>query len=144
VWLQETAKGEFDATERLFPGTSPSRKLAEFALPERNLQLALAGKVGRVGAYAYDVNAEKLQISEGYAALHGLPEGTTETTLSEWRARVHPKDLAQVEGVHNQAVADKRREYNVEHRNAAKYGALSNRTGRPTTRARASGKSRCS
>jgi PAS domain S-box-containing protein len=92
------------------------RKLAEFALPERNLQLALAGKVGRVGAYAYDVNAEKLQISEGYAALHGLPEGTTETTLSEWRAKVHPKDLAQVKGVHNQAVADKRRAYNVEHR----------------------------
>jgi PAS domain S-box-containing protein len=41
------------------------RKLAESALAERNLQLAMAGKVGRVGSYAYDVKAEKLQVSEG-------------------------------------------------------------------------------
>jgi PAS domain S-box-containing protein len=92
------------------------RKLAETALAERNLQLAMAGKVGRVGTYAYDVNAEKLQVSEGYASLHGLPEGTTETTLGAWRARVHPEDLDRVEGVHNQALADKRREYSVEYR----------------------------
>ena len=92
------------------------RKLAESALAERNLQLAMAGKVGRVGSYAYDVKAEKLQVSEGYAALHGLPEGTTETTLGTWRARVHPEDLDRVEGAHNQAVADKRREYSVEYR----------------------------
>jgi hypothetical protein len=74
------------------------RKLAEFALAERNLQLALAGNVGRVGSYASDVSAEKLQVSEGYAALHGLPEGITETTLSEWRARVHSEDLGRAEG----------------------------------------------
>jgi PAS domain S-box-containing protein len=92
------------------------RKLAESALAERNLQLAIAGKVGRVGSYAYDVNAERLQVSEGYAALHGIPEGTTETTLSAWRARVHPEDLDRVEGAHSQAVADKRREYSVEYR----------------------------
>jgi PAS domain S-box-containing protein len=92
------------------------RKLAESALAERNLQLAMAGKVGRVGSYAYDVKAEKLQVSEGYAALHGLPEGTTETTIGTWRARVHPEDLDRVEGAHNQAVADKRREYSVEYR----------------------------
>ena len=92
------------------------RKLADAALAERNLQLAMAGKVGRVGSYAYDVNAEKLQISEGYGALYGLPEGTTEMTLSAWRARVHPEDLDGVERAHNQAVADRRREYSVEYR----------------------------
>jgi PAS domain S-box-containing protein len=91
-------------------------KQAEFRLAERNLQLAMAGNVGRVGSYAYDVNAEKLQVSEGYAAVHGLPEGTTEIALGEWRARVHPEDLDRVQGVHNQAVADKRREYSVEYR----------------------------
>ena len=35
-----------------------------------------------------------MQVDEGYAALHGLPEGTVETTRSEWRARVHPDDVA--------------------------------------------------
>jgi PAS domain S-box-containing protein len=96
-----------DATER---------KAAEERLAERNLQLALAGKVGRVGTYTLDINAEKLQVSEGYAALHGLPEGTTEMALSEWRARVHPEDLGRVENVHVQAVAAKRREYSIEYR----------------------------
>jgi len=92
------------------------RKETEIALAERNLQLALAGKVGRVGTYAYDVNAERLQISEGYAALHGLPEGTTQMTLSEWQDRVHPEDLGRVENVHAQALADKRCEYSVDYR----------------------------
>src|SRR5262249_29194968 len=92
------------------------RKLAEEMLAERNVQLALAGKVGRVGTFSYDVNAEKLQVSVGYAALHGLPEGTTEMTLREWRARVHPEDLDRVANVHDQAVAAKRREYSVEYR----------------------------
>jgi PAS domain S-box-containing protein len=92
------------------------RKRAADMLAERNLQLELAGKVGRVGSYTYDVRAAKLQVSEGYAVLFGLPEGTTETTLNEWRARVHPEDLGRVEGVHEQAVADKRREYSAEYR----------------------------
>ena len=70
------------------------RKRAERALAERNVQLALAGKAGLVGTYAHDFNADMLQVSEGYAAIHGLPEGTTESTRSEWEGRVHPEDLA--------------------------------------------------
>src|SRR5262245_1666139 len=100
------------------------RKLATDMLAERNLQLELAGKVGRVGSYAYDVSAEKLQVSEGYVAVHGLPEGTTEATLSEWRARVHPEDLGRLESVHDQAVADKRSEYSVEYRIIRSDGEL--------------------
>jgi PAS domain S-box-containing protein len=92
------------------------RKLAADMLAERNLQLELAGRVGRIGSYAYDVGAEKLQLSDGYAVLFGLPEGTTEATLNEWRARVHPEDLGRVESVHDQAVADKRHEYSIEYR----------------------------
>jgi PAS domain S-box-containing protein len=100
------------------------RKLAADMLAERNLQLELAGRVGRVGSYAYDVSAEKLQVSEGYVAVHGLLQGTTETTLSEWRARVHPEDLGRLESVHDQAVADKRGEYSVEYRIIRSDGAL--------------------
>ena len=69
-------------------------KKAERALAERNVQLALAGKAGLVGTYAYDINTDMMQISEGYAAIHGLPEGTTESSRSEWKRRVHPEDLA--------------------------------------------------
>ena len=49
VWLEETAKGEFDATGRLLriKGLTrdiTERKKAELALEERNVQLALAEK----------------------------------------------------------------------------------------------------
>jgi len=121
-WLLSMGGAVYDATtgkpSRILGNNVEitERKEAEIALAERNMQLALAGKVGRVGTYAYDVNAEKLQVSEGYAALHGLPEGTTQMTRSEWRARVHPEDLGRVEHAHDQAVADKRREYSVEYR----------------------------
>ena len=98
VWLEETAKGEFDITGRLLriKGLTrdiTERKKAELALGERTVQLALAGKAARVGSYAYDIDTEIMQVSAGYAAIHGLPEGTTETTRSEWRGRAHPEDV---------------------------------------------------
>ena len=91
-------------------------KRAEQVLAERNAQLALAGRAALVGSYAYDANTDKLQVSEGYAAIHGLPEGTTETTLSEWRARVHPEDLRRVDGFRDQTFANRQKEYNIEYR----------------------------
>ena len=89
---------------------------AERVLAERNLQLALAGKAALVGSYAYDVNTERMQVDEGYAALHGLPEGTVETTRSEWRVRAHPKDLDRVEKIRQQAFCERRGEYGIEYR----------------------------
>jgi len=100
------------------------RQESELALAERNAQMALAGRAALVGSYTYDVNKGTMQVSEGYAAIHGLPEGTTETTLSEWRARVHPEDLGRLESVHDQAVADKRSEYSVEYRIIRSDGEL--------------------
>ena len=66
------------------------RKKAELALAERNIQLALAGKAALVGSFAYDTDTEIMQISEGYAAIHGFPEGTVEKARSECLADVHP------------------------------------------------------
>jgi len=80
-----------------------AREQAELALAERSLQLALAGKAALVGSYAYDVDTDTMQVDEGYAALHGLPEGTVETTRSEWRARVHPDDVARAVDTRKQA-----------------------------------------
>src|SRR5262245_386298 len=92
------------------------REESELALAERNAQLGLAGRAALVGSYTYDVYKGAVQVSEGYAAIHGLPEGTTETTISEWRARVHPEDLARAEGLRDQAFADRRKEDNAEYR----------------------------
>jgi PAS domain S-box-containing protein len=92
------------------------RQQAERTLAERNAQLALAGRAALVGSYVYDVNEGTMQVSEGYATIHGLPERTTETTISEWRSRVHPADLARAEGLREQAFADRRKEDNAEYR----------------------------
>src|SRR5262249_12161256 len=71
------------------------RKLADLVLAERNAQLTLAAKAARVGCYANNLEKGIIAVSEGYAAIHGLPEGTTQTTLGQWRTRVHSDDLAQ-------------------------------------------------
>ena len=80
VWLEETARGEFDAAGKLLrvKGLTrdiSERKRAELALAERTLQLALAAKAALVGSYSYDVSTDTLQVSEGFAALHDLPGG---------------------------------------------------------------------
>jgi PAS domain S-box-containing protein len=92
------------------------RKQAELALAERNAQLALAGRAVLVGSYAYDVNTGTMQVSEGYAAIHGLPEGTTETTVKQWRFRVHAEDLERLMKLRERAFAERRGEYSVEYR----------------------------
>jgi PAS domain S-box-containing protein len=92
------------------------RKRAEQALAERNMQLALAGKAGLVGSYAYDTDTEIMQISEGYAAIHGFSEGTAEIGRSECLAGVHPDDIRRVEQSRSEAFREHRRECNVEYR----------------------------
>ena len=92
------------------------RERAERALAERNLQLALAGKAALVGSYAYDVDPDVMQVEEGYAALHGLPEGTRSTTRSAWKARVHREDLPRLETLRSQAFSNGRSEYGFEYR----------------------------
>ena len=96
----------------------------ERTLAERNAQLALAARAALVGNYAYDVNTDMLQISEGYAAIHGLPEGMTETTRSEWQTRVHQEDLGRVEGFRDQVFASRQKEYNIEYRTVRSDGEV--------------------
>src|SRR5262249_7229031 len=100
------------------------RKLAEQALAERDIQLTLAAKAGLVGTYAYDADTEVMQISAGYAAIHGFPEGTTEIARSECLAGVHPDDIGRVEQCRSEAFRARRREYNVEYRITRPAGEL--------------------
>ena len=92
------------------------RKKAELALAERNIQLALAGQAALVGSFAYDTDTEIMQVSEGYAAIHGFPEGTVEKARSECLADVHPDDIGQVTQLRSEAFHGRRREYSVEYR----------------------------
>ena len=100
-----TIGAEIDVTER---------KQAELALAERNMQFTLAGKAALVGSYAYDVDADTMQVDEGYAELHGLPG--TSTTRSEWKTRAHPEDLDRIETVRSEAFRERRSEYGTEYR----------------------------
>ena len=93
-----------------------AREQAEQALAERNIQLALAAKAGLVGTFAYDADTEIMYISDGYAAIHGFPEGTTEIARSECLAGVHPDDIGRVEQFRSEAFRERRHEYNVEYR----------------------------
>jgi PAS domain S-box-containing protein len=92
------------------------RKRTEDALAERNAQLALAGKAALVGTYAYDLKNNMIRVTDGYAAIHGLPEGTTEIPLSLWQAGVHKEDLTQLERLRCQAYCEQRRDYTAEYR----------------------------
>jgi PAS domain S-box-containing protein len=92
------------------------RKQAEQALAERNTQLALAGKIALVGSFAFDIGSGRMQVSPGYAAIHGLPEGTIETRRTDWRTRVHPDDLDRLDVHLQQTVAHRRREHFCEYR----------------------------
>jgi PAS domain S-box-containing protein len=92
------------------------RRKAESALAERNVQLALAERAALVGSVAYDPDSENMQISAGYAAIHGFPAGTHEIKRGAWKAGVHPDDLARLEQLRNDAFRSRSNEYSADYR----------------------------
>jgi PAS domain S-box-containing protein len=92
------------------------RKEAELALAEREAQLGLAGKAARVGSFVVDYATLLIRTSPGFAAIHGLAEGTKELTCEEWRAHLLTDDLARFEALRSQVFAERRRELNMEYR----------------------------
>ena len=102
------------------------RKKAEVALAERTLQLALAERAALVGSFAYDPDTERMQISPGYAAIHGFPDGTTEIARSEWESGVHPEDRVRWEALRSRANprAVARVQCGLSHRSARRRGSL--------------------
>jgi PAS domain S-box-containing protein len=92
------------------------RKQTAQDLAERTVQLALAERAARVGSYAYDLDSEIMQISEGYVAIHGFPNGTTEIARSKCLAGVHREDIDRVRQLRSDAFRNASPEYNVEYR----------------------------
>ena len=129
LWLEETARGEFDAKGNLLriKGLTrdiTERKTAELALAERTLQLALAEKAALVGSFAYDTDTERLRISAGYAAIHGFPDGTTEIARSEWQGSVHPEDLPRLEELRSRTFRNRSNEYSADYRVVRRGGEV--------------------
>jgi PAS domain S-box-containing protein len=121
VWLEEAAKGEFDSEGRLvrikgLTRNISERKTAELALAERTLQMALAERAALVGSLAYDVETEIMQVSAGYAAIHGFPAGTTEVARSKWLASVHPEDRTRLNELRERAFRKRASEYSLDYR----------------------------
>ncbi|HEU0058963.1 MAG TPA: PAS domain-containing protein [Hyphomicrobiaceae bacterium] len=98
------------------------RKHAELALAERDAQLQLAEKAARVGSFAIDIASGNVQISPGYATIHGLAESTVEFLRVDWRTRVQVDDLARLDALRSQAFAERRSEHNTEYRIALPDG----------------------
>jgi PAS domain S-box-containing protein len=92
------------------------RKISELALAERNMQLDLAGKVALVGTFAFDVTSGRMNISPGYAAIHGLSEESEECSRADWRARVHPDDLPRLESRFEQTLSHRRHDHYCDYR----------------------------
>jgi PAS domain S-box-containing protein len=92
------------------------RRRHEATVAERDAQLELAGRTALVGSYVFDISTGRVQISAGYAAIYGLPEGVEEYTREEWQARVHPEDLARIGARRSEAFAERRREHRSEYR----------------------------
>ena len=92
------------------------RKRAETRLAERNAELEIAGKIARIGRFAYDQATETLQLSPDFAVMHGLPESTLEISREQWRALVHPDDLARLDAVTHRALVNTETEVVLEFR----------------------------
>jgi len=121
LWLEETARAEFDGDGRLLrvKGLTrdiSERKRAELAIAERTLQLTLAGKAALVGSFAYATDAERMQISDGYAAIHGYPDGTSEVMCSQWQRGVHPEDVRRLVELRRAAFRQRLVEYGADYR----------------------------
>ena len=97
-------------------GDMRERERAEQSFAEHNVQRALAERAALVGSFAYDTHSERMEISPGYAAIHGFPEEPAEIPRSDWLARLHPEDAERLQVLRSRAFSDRRREYNTDYR----------------------------
>ena len=100
------------------------RERAEQAIAEHNMQRALAEKAALVGSFAYDTDTERMEISPGYAAIHGFPEWTAEIMRNEWMVHLHPEDAERLQVLRSLAFSERRREYNIDYRIVRSGGEL--------------------
>jgi PAS domain S-box-containing protein len=92
------------------------REQAEQSLAEQSLQRGLGERAALVGSFAYDTHTDRIEISPGFAAIHGFPEETAEIPRSEWLACLHPEDADRLYVLQSRAFSNRQREYNTDYR----------------------------
>jgi len=99
---------------------SLSREITERARTEKELRktqatLMLAQRIGRVGSWELDVDANRLSWSEETFRIFGRDPETFQPTNEAFFASVHPEDRARVQAASHAALASGTR-YEIEHR----------------------------
>jgi PAS domain S-box-containing protein len=92
------------------------RKRSEEALALSEQRLALAQEAGGIGTFDFDVRTRRVIWTPQLESIFGLPPGGFGGTHEHWQERVHTEDYARCESEIQQALADKRREWNSEYR----------------------------
>jgi PAS domain S-box-containing protein len=92
------------------------RKRTEEALRENEARLRLAMEAGRLGSWWFDPRRGRGGFSKASVRMLGLPAGKTEASYEEWRALIHPDDLADAEAAFAAALAGETPGYEVEYR----------------------------
>jgi PAS domain S-box-containing protein len=77
---------------------------AQEALRESEERLRLAQSSAHIGIWEWQVRSGKLSWTAELEKLYGYAEGTFPGTCEAFRERVHPDDLAEVEGLREEAV----------------------------------------
>jgi len=82
-----------------------ARKHAEDALRETASQLRLTHQIAGTGSFEWTVDDADARISDHYALICGLPEGTVREPWRHAQARVHPDDRAALAALVQQVIA---------------------------------------
>ncbi|MCY6489198.1 PAS domain S-box protein [Leptolyngbya sp. GGD] len=112
-WTSEDGKLLERIAEKTWLAVERSRAEAELREREAHLQLAL--KVGRMGTWHWDLQADTLLWSSGHFTILGLQPDEDKPSYELWASRVHPDDLGETETKWQQAIAE-RTEYHHEYR----------------------------
>jgi PAS domain S-box-containing protein len=80
------------------------RKQAEVALREREAQLAVAQRVGRVGVWGRDLASQTSFVTQEWCEIIGVRDPAVVRSLPEFLALVHPADRPRVEAANRQAI----------------------------------------
>jgi two-component sensor histidine kinase len=80
-------------------------------LAERDVQLHLAAKIGRIGTFTIDYTTGVIQLSPGCTNVYGLSEGTTTLSLEKGWTFVHPDDLPSLADLRSQVFQKQKSEF---------------------------------